>query len=118
MVLKIDSGKSSYAKAAEQIRSVIAEAHSKSPHLLHVLHALQQRFLHIPRDAICETAAKLGLPVSQVEAVVEFYSFFHIIPRGRYDILFSNCTSCGDAALKRLLCQRLDVVAGKTRADG
>ena len=58
------------------------------------------------------------MPVSQVESVVEFYSFFHKTPRGRYDILFSNCTSCGDTDLMQLLCQRLDVVAGKTRTDG
>ncbi|OFZ66464.1 MAG: NADP oxidoreductase [Betaproteobacteria bacterium RBG_16_56_24] len=102
----------------EQIRSVVAEAHSESPRLLHVLHALQQRFLHISHEAVRVVAAQLDLPVSQVEAVVEFYSFFHKTPRGRYDILFSNCTSCGDPELMRRLCQILDVIPGSTRADG
>jgi [NiFe] hydrogenase diaphorase moiety large subunit len=113
---------SSHATATGQIRSIIAGAHAQSAHLLDVLHALQQQFLHISREAVVEVAAQLDLPVSQVESVVEFYSFFHQTPRGRYDILLSNCTSCGYLAtggnLLELLCQRLNVAAGRTRADG
>ncbi|MBI3481156.1 MAG: NAD(P)H-dependent oxidoreductase subunit E [Nitrosomonadales bacterium] len=104
----------------DQIRSVIAQ--NRSDHLLHILHALQQQLLHIPHRAVAEVASHLNLPVGQVESVVEFYSFFHNIPRGRYNILLSNCTSCGYMAggknLLQLLCQLLGVVAGRTRADG
>jgi [NiFe] hydrogenase diaphorase moiety large subunit len=104
------------------LRSAIAEACAESPHLLHVLHALQRQFLHISDEAVCEVAAHLNLPLSQVDAVVEFYSFFHKLPRGRYDILFSNCTSCGYMAggvdLMAMLGRRLDIVAGHTRGDG
>jgi [NiFe] hydrogenase diaphorase moiety large subunit len=106
----------------EQIKAVIADAGSSSGHLLHILHALQQRFLHIPHTAMREVASHLGLPIGQVESVVEFYSFFYQTPRGRYNILFSNCTSCGYKAgavdLLHMLSHRLGVVAGKTRADG
>ena len=106
----------------EQINAVIADAYSRSSHLLHILYALQQRFLHISHTAIREVASHLCLPISQVESVVEFYSFFYKTPRGRYNILLSNCTSCGYKAdgedLLHMLCHRLGVVAGKTRADG
>jgi [NiFe] hydrogenase diaphorase moiety large subunit len=101
-----------------QLRAFISRAGAESPHLLHVLHALQTQFLHISDEAAREVAAHFDLPPSQVEAVVEFYSFLHKTPRGRYDILFSNCTSCGDPELMGLLCQRLGVIAGQTRADG
>lgn len=105
---------------SERIRSLIA--HRTSPHLLHVLHAVQQQFLHIPHAALLEIASQLDLPISQVESVVEFYSFFCKTPRGRYNILFSNCTSCGYFAggenLLQMLARRLAVTAGETRADG
>ena len=108
--------------AAGQITAAVAAACSQSGHLLHVLHALQDRLLHIPDQAVCEVAAQLGLPISQVEAVVEFHSFFYRSPRGRYHVLFSNCTSCGyqagGANLLQSLCDRFGVVAGKTRSDG
>ena len=104
------------------MKTIVADACSRSGHLLHVLHALQRQLLHIPREAVREVAARLGLPISQVESVAEFYSFFHKTPRGRYSILLSNCTSCGYKAdgsnLMHMLCDHLGVVAGMTRADG
>ncbi|UJP03166.1 MAG: NAD(P)H-dependent oxidoreductase subunit E [Nitrosomonas sp.] len=91
-------------------------------HLLHRLHAIQQQFRHIPPHAMQQAASEFNIPLSQVAAVVAFYSFFSTQPRGRFDILFSNCTSCGylsgEQDLLRMLCQRLQVTPGKTRADG
>ncbi|MDP1636922.1 MAG: NADH-ubiquinone oxidoreductase-F iron-sulfur binding region domain-containing protein [Candidatus Nitrotoga sp.] len=104
------------------LRSIISRVYAESSHLLHVLYALQEQFLHISDEAVREVAAHLDLPPSQVDAVVEFYSFFHKIPRGRYDILFSNCTSCGYMAggvdLMAMLGRRLNIVADNTRGDG
>lgn len=91
-------------------------------HLLHRLHAIQRQHRHISPQAMQQTAAELDIPFSQVAAVVEFYSFFSTQPRGRFDLLLSNCTSCGYRAggenLLELLCQQLQAVPGKTRADG
>jgi [NiFe] hydrogenase diaphorase moiety large subunit len=115
---KVSITSQSAAARTGSMRSAITLACAESPHLLHVLHALQQQFLHISDEALHLVAAHLEIPPSQVDAVVEFYSFFHKTPRGRFDILFSNCTSCGDTDLMRLLCQKLEVIAGKTRADG
>lgn len=95
---------------------------SDRPHILHVLHALQQKHLYISDQSILEVAAQLSLPISQVRAVVEFYAFFYSTPCGRYHLLFSNCTSCGHRAggidLLLLLTQQLGVRVGQTRADG
>ena len=106
----------------EQLKTIVTDARSQSAHLLHVLQTLQDRLLHIPHEAVREVATQLGLPISQVESVVEFYSFFYKIPRGRYNILFSNCTNCGyqlgGENLMQALCDRLNVFAGITRDDG
>ena len=108
--------------SSEQLSAFIANTCSKSSHLLHVLHELQHRFLHISPEAVIEVASFLDLPPSQVESAVEFYSFFSTVPHGRFDILLSNCTSCGYTAngqdLLQLLCDRLHVLTGKTRDDG
>ncbi|MBS0484233.1 MAG: NAD(P)H-dependent oxidoreductase subunit E, partial [Proteobacteria bacterium] len=91
-------------------------------HLLHRLHAIQRQFRHIPPHAMQQAASEFNVPLSQVAAVVAFYSFFSTQPRGRFDILFSNCTSCGYLSgghdLMRMLCQQLQVTPGETRADG
>ncbi len=87
-------------------------------HLLHRLHAVQAEQRYISTDAILSLSKELKLPISQITAVVDFYSFFHRSPRGVYHLLFSQCTSCGDAALMQWLCQRLGVQLGKIRDDG
>lgn len=95
---------------------------SVSSHLLHSLHELQQQHGHISDESIRNVAAQLSLPLSQVRAVVEFYAFFSTTPRGRYHILFSNCTSCGYKAggsdLLHLLTEQLGIRVAQTRADG
>jgi [NiFe] hydrogenase diaphorase moiety large subunit len=95
---------------------------SPHQHILHRLHAMQQQFRHISPHAMQRIAAEFNIPLSQVAAVAAFYSFFSTQPRGRFDILFSNCTSCGylsgDQDLMRMLCQLLQVTPGKTHADG
>ncbi len=105
-----------------QITDAVADIGAESNHLLNILHVLQQRFLHISPEAMSSVASHLSLPISQVESVVEFYSFYSAMPRGRFDILFSNCPSCGYKAggenLLDLLCDRLNVLPGKTRPDG
>ncbi len=99
-----------------------ADADFMADHLLHRLYRLQQEHRHISPQLMVEVARESGLPVSQVAAVVSFYSFFYPHPVGRYHVLFSNCTSCGyqvgSVNLLALLCQRLDIAPGQTRADG
>lgn len=89
-----------------------------TPHLLHALHNLQQHYRYIPEDQIAPLAQALNLPIAQVQSVIDFYSFFTRTPRGHYNLLFSNCTSCGDLTLMHELCQLLKVQQGVTRADG
>jgi len=87
-------------------------------HLLHLLHAHQQEHRYISDAAILEIAERLQLPRAQVEAVVEFYAFFSRTPRGKFDLRFSTCSSCGDARLMQQLCDLLHVSWHETRADG
>lgn len=97
---------------------MVRTASGKREHLLHLLYKVQQQHRHIPHASTIDIARQCDLPVSQVEAVIDFYGFFHRTPRGRYDLLFSNCTSCGDLSLMQALCTRLNCTPGKTRDDG
>lgn len=92
--------------------------HDCSRHLLHLLYAHQQEHRFVSDEAISGIASQLELSRAQVESVVDFYSLFSRIPRGRLDILFSNCTSCGDLSLMQQLCTLLHVEPGTTRGDG
>lgn len=58
--------------------------------LLNILREIQAEFRYIPKDAIEILADKLNIERTQIVSVVEFYSFFHLQPRGQYDILLSD----------------------------
>ena len=95
----------------------------ESNHLLHILYALQQRFLHIPPEAVREVASHFGLPISQVESVVEFYSFFSKYTARTLQHPVQQLHQLrlhGGRRKSAATCSvdRLRVVAGKTRADG
>ena len=89
--------------------------------LLQHLCKIQNRYSHIPEEALQLLAHRLQIPRVQIISIVYFYSFLHIRPRGDYDIRFSdNITDrmLGNQPLLESLCKKLDVKPGTPRADG
>jgi len=109
----------------ERIAEVLAASfgrHGRGPQsLLQHLIAVQRRFSFVPATAVEILAETLGIAKPRILAAVEFYAFLHDRPRGEFDILFSdNITDRmqGSGRLMGLLCERLQVAPGVTRADG
>lgn len=96
--------------------------HQSDPHaLVQMLRELQAMQGWLPRPALSQMAASLGLTLAHVEGVAGFYRFFHVQPVGTYRILFSdNVTDRmqGSEEMRRHLCHLLKVTPGETRADG
>lgn len=94
---------------------------SDSSQVLQILRELQERFGHIPRQAISILANQLAIPRAHIESVASFYSFLHLKPHGEYRVLFSdNITDrmLGSQALMDLMCQQLWLQPGKVSEDG
>lgn len=103
------------------IDSVLAEVDYQAVRLLEILHTVQARYQYIPTEAIDLLSTALEIPRSNIIAVVEFYSFFHLIPQGRYDILLSDSITdlmLGKENLSNYLSTLLQVNIGEVRADG
>jgi [NiFe] hydrogenase diaphorase moiety large subunit len=96
--------------------------HGNSPHaLVQILRELQALQGWLPREALSQIGASLGLTLAHVEGVAGFYRFFHTQPVGAYRVLFSdNITDrmLGSEALMADLCRRLGVAPGKVSSDG
>lgn len=103
------------------IQTVVAEAGYQPRRLLQILRAVQYRYLHIPAEAIDYLAEILSIPRTNIIAVTEFYSFFHLTPQGRYDILISDSITdrmLGKENLINYLSAVLNVKVGQVRSDG
>jgi [NiFe] hydrogenase diaphorase moiety large subunit len=100
---------------------LVVHHHNDASRLLQMLRELQERFGHIPREAVSRLSQKLSIPRARVESVASFYSFLHLKPHGEYRVLFSdNITDrmLGSQALMDQLCQQLWLQPGKVSEDG
>jgi formate dehydrogenase subunit gamma len=113
---------SSYAPwDAESARAIIAGKRALPGALLPILHALQEEFGYIDRDAEPLIAQILNLSRAEVHGVVTFYHDFRQEPAGRHVLKLCRAESCqarGSEALAARAEARLGIAFGSTTADG
>ncbi|MBI5772834.1 MAG: NAD(P)H-dependent oxidoreductase subunit E [Verrucomicrobia bacterium] len=92
---------------------------------LMLLHAVQEHFGHISRDAVEWVAKKLGLQPINVYELVTFYPMFRQEPLGKTHIKVCRTLSCalaGSTELRTHFCQKLGLDSHKhapqTTPDG
>ena len=103
------------------LETVLAKVDYQPVRLLSILRDVQSHYQHIPNEAIELLAEALHIPRTQIIAVVEFYSFLHLTPQGRYDILISDSITDHMLDKENLLnyfSSALKVKVGEVRSDG
>ena len=93
-----------------EIDGLIARYPRKRSASLMVLHALQDRFGWLSREAIEWTAKKLELEPINIHELVTFYPMFRQEPTGRHQIRVCRTLSCalgGARALHEHVCSKL-----------
>lgn len=112
----------SYARwDAEAAQAIIAAKKSTPGALLPILHALQEEFGYIDREAEPLIAKTLNLSRAEVHGVVTFYHDFRHAPPGRHVLKLCRaeaCQSTGGDALAAHAEARIGVAMGATTADG
>lgn len=105
----------------EEVGNIIDLYKDKAGSLIQVLHAAQNIHGHLPLELQKYIAKGLDLPLSEVSAVISFYSFFATQPRGLHTIRVCMGTACyvrGGKDLVEKLKELLDVEVGCTTKDG
>src|SRR3954447_17465061 len=105
------SGPFSVPAALEaEIDELITHYPVKRSASLMLLHALQEHFGYLSKEAIEWTAAKLGLQPINVYELVTFYPMFREQPVGKFHLKVCRTLSCalgGSHKLHAHFCQRL-----------
>lgn len=102
-------------------RAIIIEKQTVPGGLLPILHALQEEFGYIDREAVRLIADILNLSRAEVHGVVTFYHDFRQRPAGQHVFKLCRAESCqarGGDALAARASARLGVAFGDTTADG
>jgi formate dehydrogenase subunit gamma len=106
---------------ADTARAIIAEKEAMPGALLPILHALQEEFGYIDREAEPLIAETLNISRAEVHGVVTFYHDFRGKPAGRHVLKLCRAESCqarGSDELAARAEARLGVSFGGTTADG
>jgi formate dehydrogenase subunit gamma len=102
-------------------RAIVAGKQSMPGALLPILHALQEEFGYIDREAVPLIAEILNLSRAEVYGVVTFYHDFRAVPPGRHVLKLCRaeaCQSVGGDALAARAEAKIGVAIGNTTADG
>lgn len=89
--------------------------------LINVLHKTQGAFGYLPAEVQEVVAKGLNVPIAKVYGVVTFYSFFTMIPKGKYPISICTGTACYVRGAEKVLEEfkkELKVQVGETTPDG
>lgn len=92
----------------------------KNGSLIAVLHKAQEIFGYLPQEVQKFVAKKLSIPVSEVNGVVTFYSYFTEEPTGKYVINVCMGTACfvkGSGDVLDEFERKLNVKVGQTTPD-
>jgi len=108
-------------KLFKELDEFIENIQDKQGALISVLHRAQSIFGYLSQDVQKFVARKLGIPVSKVNGVVTFYSYFTEVPTGKYVINVCMGTACfvkGAVDVLGEFERRLNIKVGQTTEDG
>ena len=93
----------------------------KKGHLVTVLHKAQSVFGYLPIEVQQFVADYMEVPLSQVYGVVSFYTFFTMVPKGKYPISVCMGTACfvkGADKVVQAFKEQLKIDIGDVTPDG
>ena len=95
-------------------------AGEKTP-LIMILNDIQNEYGYIPLEAQQIVSDKTGISVAEIYGVVTFYSFFSLVPNGKYVIGVCLGTACYVKGAQQVIdkfSEILGIGAGQTTEDG
>ena len=104
----------------DELDTFIDNLEDKSSSLIAVLHKAQEIFGYLPEEVQKHVAAKLQQPLSEVNGVVTFYSYFSEKPTGRTVINVCMGTACfvrGSGEILEEFERKLHIKVGETTED-
>lgn len=105
----------------QRLKEVAKTFGNKPGELINVLHKAQEIFGYLPAEVQEIVAQELNVSVAKVYGVVTFYSFFTMLPKGRYPISICTGTACYVRGAEKVLEEFkriLKVPVGETTPDG
>jgi NADH:ubiquinone oxidoreductase subunit E len=108
------------AKESKAVDKIISKFDKSRSSLIPVLQEIQDSVGFLPLDVQRRVAKGINIPEKDVYGVVTFYSFFTMIPRGKYNIRVCMGTACfvkGGKQITENISNGLQIEPGQTTTD-
>jgi len=79
---------------ASNVEAIVKKYEGDKGQLVSILQDIQTEHHYLPKEALDEVVAVLGVPASQVYSVATFFKAFSLTPRGRHLIKVCLGTAC------------------------
>lgn len=117
----MNTQKKDFQNKINEFMTFVKENNFVKEDLIKVLHRAQKSFGYVPDEIQIIIAKKLDIPLSEINGVVSFYSFFTNVPRGKYAINVCLGTACYVKGAQKILeafSSELGISLGETTQDG
>jgi len=109
------------SKTLQQIRKIIEATDGQAGAAIRVLQQVQGLIGYLPPDVIATISKEMKIPLSELYGITSFYSFFTMVPKGKYVIQVCLGTSCyvkGGQKLIDTMKKDFGLESGGTTPDG
>lgn len=104
----------------KKVTAIIDKYDADRGQLISMLQDIQAEFHYLPRRALIQVSATMGIPLSQVYSVATFFKAFSLTPRGKHLINLCLGTACHVRGASKVLEQierSLKISRGETTGD-
>jgi NADH:ubiquinone oxidoreductase subunit E len=104
----------------EHVGKIIDKHQEKRTALITILHEIQDRYNHLPEEALRKVASRLKMDLNDIYGVATFYRSFSLVPKGKHSVTLCLGTAChvrGGPKILRELKKQLNIEPGQTTAD-
>lgn len=108
-------------EAVKQITAIVNRYKDEKTPLMMILSDIQREYGYIPLEVQELVSSLTGVPVSDIYGVVTFYSFFSLVPKGKYVIGVCLGTACyvkGAQLVLDKFSELLGIKPGESTEDG
>lgn len=119
--IHVPAGRGIAGNIFRQIQTTIDETRGQAGALIPVLQQAQGMIGYLPVPVLQSIARDMKVSLSTVYGVVSFYSFFTMVPRGKYVVSICMGTCCyvrGGERILNTLQKELGIDPGETTRDG
>ena len=118
---KLKTDKQLTSKTLQQIRKIVEDTDGRAGAPIRVLQQVQGLVGYLPPEVLRTVSKEMGIPLAELYGITSFYSFFSLVPKGKYVLQVCLGTSCyvkGAERILKTLKKDYGLEAGGITSDG